>query len=84
VAKSRGALGGKITGAGGGGFLLLYCDRDKQADVREGLRRFGLKQMTFHFDLAGTRVVYNDPFFDSDTRGGMRWLFTPHVQGSLK
>jgi D-glycero-alpha-D-manno-heptose-7-phosphate kinase len=81
VAKSRGALGGKITGAGGGGFLLLYCEREKQADVRAGMKEFGMKEMTFHFDMSGTAVVYNDPFFDSDTRGGMRWVFSPTSGG---
>jgi D-glycero-alpha-D-manno-heptose-7-phosphate kinase len=79
TAKACGALGGKITGAGGGGFLLLYCERDMQPNVREGLREFGLKEMTFHFDLAGTKVVYNDPFFDGSNRGGMRWVFSPQL-----
>ena len=82
VAKSRGALGGKITGAGGGGFLLLYCEREKQAKVREGLAEFGLKELTFHFDSGGARVVYDDPFFDSDSRRGMRWTFTPTLEAT--
>lgn len=76
-AKSLGAMGGKIAGAGGGGFLLLYCEREKQARVREGLRRFGLKEMSFHLDSMGTRTVYDDPFFDSESRGGIRWIFSP-------
>jgi D-glycero-alpha-D-manno-heptose-7-phosphate kinase len=80
VAKSRGALGGKIAGAGGGGFLLLCCEREKQAKVREGLAEFGLKELTFHFDSGGARVVYDDPFFDSDSRRGMRWTFTPTLE----
>jgi galactokinase/mevalonate kinase-like predicted kinase len=77
----QGALGGKITGAGGGGFLLLFCDRDKQENVRTAIRRFGLKEMRFHLDFGGTTVVYNDPFFDSDSRGGMRWVLSPAVEG---
>ncbi|MGH9432951.1 MAG: GHMP kinase [Terriglobia bacterium] len=80
AALRSGALGGKITGAGGGGFLLLYCERGRQADVREGLRGFGLKEMRFHFDLGGARVVYNDPFFDSEAHGGMRWVFSPTLE----
>jgi D-glycero-alpha-D-manno-heptose-7-phosphate kinase len=76
-AKALGAIGGKIAGAGGGGFLLLYCEREKQGGVREGLRPFGLKEMTFHFDSMGTRTVYDDPFFDSESRGGIRWIFSP-------
>ncbi|MBZ5562124.1 MAG: hypothetical protein LAP13_06855 [Acidobacteriia bacterium] len=81
VAKQCGALGGKITGAGGGGFLLLYCEREKQPRLREVLKEFGLKEMIFHFDMAGTRVVYNDPFFDSDTRGGIRWVLSTTLDG---
>lgn len=76
TALDRGALGGKIAGAGGGGFLLLFCEKKYQENVRAGLRDFRLKEMKFHFDLGGTRVVYNDPFFDSNSRGGMRWVFT--------
>jgi D-glycero-alpha-D-manno-heptose-7-phosphate kinase len=75
AALARGALGGKITGAGGGGFLLLYCEKQKQEAVRAAMAEFGLKEMRFHFDLAGTKVVYNDPFYDSDTHGGVRWVF---------
>jgi D-glycero-alpha-D-manno-heptose-7-phosphate kinase len=80
VAKRCGALGGKITGAGGGGFLLLYCERKNQAKVRDGLRQFGLKELTFHLDSGGARVVYDNPFFDSDSRRGMRWTFTPNLE----
>ncbi|HEV2178169.1 MAG TPA: GHMP kinase [Terriglobia bacterium] len=83
IARSRGALGGKITGAGGGGFLLLFCERERQDDVRSGLREFGLKEMRFHLDFGGTKVVYNDPFFDSDGHGGMRWVLSPALEGSL-
>ena len=75
AALARGALGGKITGAGGGGFLLLYCEKQKQDSVRAAMREFGLKEMKFHFDLAGTKVVYNNPFYDSDAHGGIRWVF---------
>lgn len=80
IARQSGALGGKITGAGGGGFLLLYCDRECQPRVRAGLVEFGLKEMRFHFDLGGSRVVYNDPFFDSSGRGGMRWAFSTNLE----
>lgn len=80
TARRSGAVGGKITGAGGGGFLLLYCEPDAQPSVRAGLAEFGLKEMRFHFDLGGSRVVYNDPFFDSSGHGGMRWAFSTNLE----
>ncbi len=80
TARDRGALGGKVTGAGGGGFLLLFCPRDRQRAVREALRGFGVKEMRFQFDLAGARVVYDDPFFDADSGGGVQWVFRPMME----
>src|SRR5690606_39040702 len=44
-ARQNGALGGKITGAGGGGFLMLYCPDEHQSDVRGALQELGLQQM---------------------------------------
>lgn len=41
LARSSGALGGKITGAGGGGYMLLYCQFDRKHEVREAMRRAG-------------------------------------------
>lgn len=72
-----GALGGKITGAGGGGFLLLFCPEQQQADVRAAMGQFGAREMTFDFDFQGARVVADDPFIDGDELGGMRWTFSP-------
>ena len=57
-AKQLGALGGKIIGAGGGGFFLLYCPGDKQA-LRERLARMGLREMRFRIDFSGTQVIAN-------------------------
>jgi len=79
VALQNGALGGKITGAGGGGFLLLYCEKPEQNKVRHALMREGLREMTFEFDFSGARVLVSDPFLDEDNRCGMRWTFTPHA-----
>jgi D-glycero-alpha-D-manno-heptose-7-phosphate kinase len=75
LARQNGALGGKITGAGGGGFLLLYCEEKSQACVREAMSKLGIHEMAFEFDTHGARVVANDPFIDEDARGGMRWTF---------
>lgn len=57
AATEAGALGGKITGAGGGGFLMLYCPEDRQADVRGALEALGLQQMRCAFEFEGTRVL---------------------------
>jgi len=56
-ARRSGALGGKITGAGGGGFLMLYCPEDRQPDVRAALERQGLQQMRCAFEFEGSRVL---------------------------
>jgi D-glycero-alpha-D-manno-heptose-7-phosphate kinase len=56
-ARKHGALGGKITGAGGGGFLMLYCPEDRQADVRVALESRGLQQMRCAFEFEGSRVL---------------------------
>ena len=57
LARRAGAIGGKITGAGGGGFLLLYCPQDKQDDVRAALRH--LRELPFHLERDGTKVIFN-------------------------
>ncbi|MFN8499518.1 MAG: GHMP kinase [Anaerolineae bacterium] len=57
AAREAGALGGKITGAGGGGFLLLYVPTGRQGAVRRALTAFGLREMTFDFDFMGAQVM---------------------------
>jgi len=56
-ALNAGAIGGKITGAGGGGFLLLYCRAADQPAVRKALE--DLQELPFDIDDGGSRVVYN-------------------------
>jgi D-glycero-alpha-D-manno-heptose-7-phosphate kinase len=56
-ARKAGALGGKITGAGGGGFLLLYCPQSRQNDVRTALRE--LPELHFNLDRFGTKVIFD-------------------------
>jgi D-glycero-alpha-D-manno-heptose-7-phosphate kinase len=75
AARANGAIGGKITGAGGGGFLLLFCPREKQASVREAVTVLGGRGMQFELDFQGAQVLVNDPFVDGDEKGGMRWIF---------
>jgi D-glycero-alpha-D-manno-heptose-7-phosphate kinase len=77
LARRHGALGGKIAGAGGGGFLLLYCELDQQQAVRSVLHAEGIQEMAFAFDNNGAQVIVNDPFIDGDERAGSRWIFTP-------
>lgn len=64
LALEHGALAGKITGAGGGGFLLLYCHEEWQEDVTKALEERGLKRMNFRFDHQGATVVLNMAIFN--------------------
>jgi D-glycero-alpha-D-manno-heptose-7-phosphate kinase len=54
-ALGAGALGGKLAGAGGGGFLLLYCPSSEQARVHAAL---GLQSLEFRFDWGGARIAF--------------------------
>ena len=57
--KKAGALGGKLLGAGGGGFLIFYVPLEKQEEVRDALKE--LLYVPFHFENEGTRVLYYAP-----------------------
>ena len=57
IALRHGAKGGKLLGAGGGGFFLLYCEEDRQDELKS---RLGLKEFPFHFENAGTSLVFRD------------------------
>jgi len=59
LARECGALGGKITGAGGGGFLLLHCRLDARPAVRAAMESEGLQPVEFHFDDGGAKVLLN-------------------------
>src|SRR5207302_11017569 len=59
AAKSAGAAGGKICGAGGGGFLMLYCDPERQPTVTSTLHGLGLMPMDFRFESGGAMVIVN-------------------------
>lgn len=56
-AINAGALGGKISGAGGGGFLLLYCPREKQNQVREALKDY--REFPFFLEKYGSKIIFN-------------------------
>jgi D-glycero-alpha-D-manno-heptose-7-phosphate kinase len=52
-ARSKGAIGGKICGAGGGGFMVLYCPVDRHAAVAERLQRMGASVLPVSIDCKG-------------------------------
>ncbi len=56
LAKSAGAIGGKILGAGGGGFLMLYVPEECQTKVRTALRRY--REMDISFEPEGSKIIY--------------------------
>ena len=55
AAMANGALGGKLIGAGGGGFLMFYAGDKKR--LRHAMREKGLQEVRFRFDFEGTKVV---------------------------
>jgi len=67
AARAAGASGGKIAGAGGGGFLMLYCEPERQDQVTETLEASGLTRMDFRFETGGAMVIMNNlvGLFDS-------------------
>ena len=61
AAREAGALGGKITGAGGGGYLLLYVPPERIQPVRQVMAAAGLSETTFGFDTSGAQVLSSQP-----------------------
>lgn len=57
--KNAGALGGKLLGAGGGGFLIFYVQPEKQEAVKEAMK--DLLYIPFEFEDSGTKVIYYSP-----------------------
>jgi D-glycero-alpha-D-manno-heptose-7-phosphate kinase len=62
TARAAGALGGKLTGAGGGGFLLLFAPPERQAQVKASLNH--LIHIPFRFDTSGSQVLFCEPAED--------------------
>ncbi len=54
-ALKSGAIGGKLVGAGGGGFLMFYADNKEK--LRKAMAEFGLEEVRFKFDFEGTKVI---------------------------
>lgn len=59
IARENGAKGGKIMGAGGGGFFMFYCPNSHKAGLRKALAEAGLREMRYNFDFEGAKVLVN-------------------------
>ncbi|MBN2097980.1 MAG: sugar kinase [Dehalococcoidia bacterium] len=58
-ARRKGAMGGKLMGAGGGGFFMFYCQNGSKPAVMEVLHRMGLRRERFQIDWDGVRIMLN-------------------------
>ncbi len=56
LGRANGAIGGKLVGAGGGGFLMFYVEDRKR--LRQAMARAGLEEVRFRFDFEGTKVLF--------------------------
>ena len=59
MGRRAGALGGKILGAGGGGFLMFYCPAEHRLHLRNTMASEGLREMSYQFDKDGAKVLMN-------------------------
>ncbi|MFL2485679.1 MAG: galactokinase [Candidatus Neomarinimicrobiota bacterium] len=58
IALESGATGGKISGAGGGGFFTFYCNKEHKK-LRDAMKAEGLKELEYSFDLDGSKIIAN-------------------------
>jgi D-glycero-alpha-D-manno-heptose-7-phosphate kinase len=66
-ARAAGAIGGKLLGAGGGGFVLLYVEPEDQSRVRDSLSEY--LNVPFRFENLGSQVVFYQPYFSRRDEG---------------
>jgi D-glycero-alpha-D-manno-heptose-7-phosphate kinase len=59
VARKNGALGGKLIGAGGGGFFMFYCHNSDKPKLSRAMKNMKLKPMRFRFDFEGANILVN-------------------------
>lgn len=74
AARQHGALGGKVIGAGGGGFLLLYCEFEKRHTVADAMRKMGAAPTEFAFEPTGMQTWR----VNSTGTESTRFVFDPH------
>jgi D-glycero-alpha-D-manno-heptose-7-phosphate kinase len=58
-ARAAGALGGKLLGAGGGGFIILFVPPARQARIKKRFNR--LIHVPFQFEFGGSQIIFYDP-----------------------
>jgi D-glycero-alpha-D-manno-heptose-7-phosphate kinase len=62
LAMDGGALGAKISGAGGGGFLLVYCERDRQDTLRRYMKEY--RELPFLLENFGSKIIFDQTRYD--------------------
>lgn len=72
TARAAGAVGGKLLGAGGGGFLLLFVRPEEQDRVKAALR--GVLHVPFRFETGGSRIIFYEPEAGSEVPSRARTL----------
>ena len=82
LARRHGAIGGKITGAGGGGFLTLYAEGPKK-ELREALRHAGLREVRARFDFEGSKVLVNQ-LSNDQARDHLRRIKQPSLVAAAR
>ena len=60
VARKNGATGGKLIGAGGGGFLMFYCENNHKPQLIKTMQKMSLRWERFHFDFDGAKILVNN------------------------
>jgi D-glycero-alpha-D-manno-heptose-7-phosphate kinase len=80
-AMSKGALGGKLLGAGGGGFMLLFVPPERQDRIREVLKQF--IYVPIRFEFAGSQIIFFDPEREYSAEEKMRSLQEFSFSGEL-
>jgi D-glycero-alpha-D-manno-heptose-7-phosphate kinase len=73
AARENGALGGTMTGAGGGGFLLLYCPTERQKGVQDALAALGAQRWPFALEDEGVQVMQVVPWSRQPVAPAMSW-----------